>query len=155
MRTISKYVNLQRWFPANDVVAANVARLCILKEDLEIEYRGLLEKGIQSLDKNGIPWRKLYFLRNIFRTMLEIHSAVHSLKSNADFKKAISNQPESLRKAFDSLSSEMTSTHPVKKHIGMQLVVMSRKRPYWMLLIIFHQVDLASLKLTQIEANIT
>jgi len=115
MRTISKHVNLQRWFPANDVVAANVARLCILKEDLEIEYRGLFEKGIKNLDKNGIPWRKLYFLRNIFRTMLEIHSAVHSLKLNTDFKKAISNQPESLRKAFDGLSSEMTSTHPVIK----------------------------------------
>jgi hypothetical protein len=46
--------------------------------------------------------------------MLEIHSAIHSLKSNADFKSAIFNQPESLRKAFDSLSSEMSSTHPFR-----------------------------------------
>jgi hypothetical protein len=115
MRTKSIHVNLKKWFPAKDVVAANVARLCILKEDLEIEYSGFLEEDFQNLDKNGIPWRKLYFLRNIFRTMMEIHSAVHSLESNANFKNVISDQPETLRKAFDNLSIEMNSAHSLIK----------------------------------------
>jgi hypothetical protein len=115
MRKIRRFVNLQNWFPADDIVAANVARLCILKEDLEIEFRGLLEPKIQPLDINEISWRKLYFLRNIFRTMMEIHSAIHSLKLNPDFQEAISKQPKSLQEAFEILSNDMLTAHALIK----------------------------------------
>lgn len=60
MRKISRYIKLTRWFPPDDVIAANVARLCILKEDFEIELRGMLEKSISNLDSNGYEYRKLY-----------------------------------------------------------------------------------------------
>jgi len=117
MRKIRRLVHLQNWFPADDIVAAKVARLCILKEDLELEYRGLLEPKIQSLDVNEIAWRKLYFLRNIFRTMMEISSTIHSLKINPDFQNALSRQPNPLREAFETLSNDMDVAHDfIKKY---------------------------------------
>lgn len=116
MKTMAKeHVVLQRWFPAGDPVATSVARLCILKEDLELEYRGWLGQGIRELDVNKVPWRKLYFLRNIFKTMLEIHSAVHSLRMNREFRKAILRQPKPLQDAFEELSNIIAGAQPLIK----------------------------------------
>ena len=114
-RIVKEYVVLQRWFPANDPVATNVARLCILKEDLELEYRGWLGQKISELDINQIPWRKLYFLRNIFKTMMEIHSAVHTLNMNTDFKEALRQQPQPLQNAFEELNRITDTAHPLMK----------------------------------------
>jgi hypothetical protein len=117
MRTRSILVNLKKWFPADDPVAAKIARLSILKEDLEIEYRACRQDNFPDLDRNGIAWRKLYFFRNILRTMLEIHGAVQSLKKDRAFAQAILNQPEAVRKAYESLSSELASAHErIKKY---------------------------------------
>jgi hypothetical protein len=33
-------VNLKKWFPGNDILAAQVARLCILREDFLFELEG-------------------------------------------------------------------------------------------------------------------
>jgi len=116
MSKITKeHVVIQRWFPANDPVATNVARLCILKEDLKLEYRGWLGQKIPELDMNQIPWRKLYFLRSIFKTMMEIHSAVHSLKMNQEFREALRQQPKPLQNAFDELNRITTAAHPLIK----------------------------------------
>lgn len=116
-KKIKEYVVLQEWFPANDPIAANVARLCILKEDLELEYRGWREKKISELDVNKAPWRKLYFLRNIFKTMMEIHSAVHSLRTNRKFGEEILRQPKPLRDAFDQLSATIHAAQPLIKDL--------------------------------------
>ncbi len=75
----------------------------------------MLEKNIPQLDKNEISWRKLYFLRNIFRTMLEIYSAIHSLRMNPVFKKAILQQPKPLKDAFERLSKDIKNAHPLIK----------------------------------------
>ena len=114
-KIVKEHVVIQRWFPANDPVATNVARLCILKEDLKLEYRGWLGQKIPELDMNQIPWRKLYFLRNIFKTMMEIHSAVHSLRMNQEFREALRQQPKPLQNAFDELNRITTAAHPLIK----------------------------------------
>ena len=36
-----RYISPRKWFPAHDPIAATVARLCILREDLYIELLGL------------------------------------------------------------------------------------------------------------------
>ena len=115
MRTVFHHVKLKNWFPADDIIATNVVRLCILKEDLELEYRGYLEPQIQPLDVNEISWRKIYFFRNIFRTMLEIDSVIHSLKMNHEFQRALSNQPIELKDSFDALSQNMLNAHDLIK----------------------------------------
>lgn len=112
---IREHVVLNRWFPADDPVATNVARLCILKEDLELEYRGLLGQGIKQLDVNQVPWRKLYFLRSIFKTMMEIHSAVHTLRMHREFREAILQQPRPLQEAFEELSKAIATVKPLIK----------------------------------------
>jgi len=114
-RVTKELIVLQRWFPSNDPVATNVARLCILKEDLELEYRGLLGQEIPELDVNQIPWRKLYFLRSIFKTMMEVHSAVHSLSMNQEFQEAIRLQPKPLQNAFDELNRVTAAAHSLMK----------------------------------------
>ena len=114
-KMIRERVVLKQWFPTDDPVATNVARLCILKEDLELEYRGWHGQKIQELDVNQIPWRKLYFLRNIFKTMMEIHSAVNSLRLNREFNKAILQQPRPLQEAFEELSKIIAAAQPLIK----------------------------------------
>lgn len=111
----NEHVVLQQWFPANDPVATSVARLCILKEDLELEYRGWLGQEILELDVNQVPWRKLYFLRSIFKTMMEIYSAVHSLSMNQEFRNALRRQPKPLQNAFEELNHTMAAVHTLIK----------------------------------------
>lgn len=88
-----------------------MARLCILKEDLYLETMALTEESIPSLDKNGVPWRTMYFWRNSVRTLLEIRSALHALKSSEEFLRSLSIQPEQFRIAFEHLDVKIGAAH--------------------------------------------
>jgi len=110
-----------------------VARLCILREDLYLETMALTEESIPSLDRNGVPWRTMYFWRNSVRALLEIRSALQELKSNDEFLSSLSNQPEQFRKAFQKLDEKIRASHEFLKdtrnkiggHVGHQPVKMA------------------------------
>lgn len=86
-------MKLRRWFPPDDRFASCVARLSILREDFALEMRGLYKPHIKSLDEHSAIWRKLYFWRNLVRTLLEIRKTLESLNTVPEFKRALKKQP--------------------------------------------------------------
>ena len=50
-------------------LAARVARVCVLFEDLRVEYSGAHEDDALPLDKLGIEYRRFYFLRRSLVTL--------------------------------------------------------------------------------------
>ena len=85
-RTETHPVKLSKWFPANDELAAKIARLCILREDLVTEIRGLSAESIKELEGNSVEWRQLYFIRNFIRTLREMLSGVEHLLQDKEFR---------------------------------------------------------------------
>jgi hypothetical protein len=82
-------INLRKFFPPNDEYATCMARLCILREDLALEVKGIVEGPFDWLDGNGIPWRHNYFFRNFAKTSREIASALQTLNCIPEFKWAL------------------------------------------------------------------
>ena len=74
-----KEISIARWFPPNDPIAAAVARLCILREDFYLEGMGFGAEELPALDANGEVWRRLYFMRQAVKTMLEAKGAIVTL----------------------------------------------------------------------------
>jgi hypothetical protein len=112
MRSRIGFIHIKEWFPPDDAVATNMARLCILREDLFLESQAVRADELTQLDANGEDWRRLYFHRNIFRTLDSIKSAMHQLRSAMkkeglleSFLVTLEN-PE-IKKTFDELVSDM------------------------------------------------
>src|SRR5882724_10153919 len=99
-KTYLRQIKLRRWFPPNDRMAATVARLSILREDLALEMWGIYEKKIKSLDAHSSVWRKMYFWRNLVRTLLEIRKTIETLNTIPEFKKALREQPKLWQRKF-------------------------------------------------------
>lgn len=96
----TRIVKLTKWFPPNDPLAAKVARLCILREDFLLEMSGVYTQEIKQLDGHSEEWRKLYFIRNLVRTLREIESGIHMLMSDPQFKGLLAAQEPERQKEF-------------------------------------------------------
>jgi hypothetical protein len=94
---------LRKWFPPNDRFAACVARLCILREDFALEMWGLYAPSIKWLDGHSVVWRRIYFLRNMVRTLWEIRKVLETLNTVPEFKRVLRAQPLKTRKKFDEM----------------------------------------------------
>jgi len=88
-RIYIRSVRLSKWFPPNDPLAIQLARLCILREDLRLELQALQAEHIKSLDQPSSAYRRTYFLRAAVRTMWEIQGANTVIRSNPMFKKML------------------------------------------------------------------
>ena len=84
-----RYINLRQWFPPDDELAANMARLSILREDFAIEIKGIYEETLQPLDASSPLYRKIYFWRNMIRTAFEISSVVRKLEAIPEFMEGL------------------------------------------------------------------
>jgi hypothetical protein len=92
---------MTKWFPPGDALATKVARLCILREDFLLEMNGVFTEKIDELDGNSEEWRRLYFIRNLIRTLREIESGIQRLLSDPDFRVLLARQTGERRKEFD------------------------------------------------------
>lgn len=108
-------IKLRKWFPREDSLAACFARLCILREDLLLESLGLYEENLKPPDGNTSPWRRMYFLRNLVRTLLEIRGAMETLQQVPEFKKMLHTQDKKKRDEFKDLTSKFRKAHPTLK----------------------------------------
>jgi hypothetical protein len=117
IRTRICHINVAKWFPANDPIATSVARLCVLREDLYLEIKGMDDEPIPTLDECSADWRGIYFFRNSIRTLLEVRSAIETLKLNKPFVRALSRQPPSLNKALVNLSHLLNDVHSLIKKL--------------------------------------
>src|SRR5262244_755652 len=67
-----RIVVLRKWFPPHDPLAAKMARICILREDLLLEMQGVYTEDIRELDGLSPQYRRMYFLRNLMRSQMEL-----------------------------------------------------------------------------------
>ena len=116
-RTAIKVTDLRKWFPAGDRLAAAVARLCILREDLMVDGLGAIAEGMGKLDGNTVAWRKLYFLRNSIKTLAEVRSAIETLRGLERFKELLAKQSPQHIQQFESFYSMITSAHSLVKEV--------------------------------------
>ena len=96
----TRIVKLTKWFPPSDPLAAKIARLCILREDFNLEMRGVYSEGIEELDGLSEEWRRLYFIRNLIRTLREIEAGIQRLLSDPQFKVLLASQKPDIQREF-------------------------------------------------------
>jgi hypothetical protein len=102
-RTLIKIVEFRRWFPPDDPVAVKLARACILREDLLIEMRGILAESTEEFDGASPEYRRMYFLRGLFRSYTELSSVLQGLFGCPTFRTLLDKQTESLKQRFEEL----------------------------------------------------
>lgn len=116
-RTHIRLITLRKWFPPNDAVAASIARLCILREDFKLEMNGVIAGTLSKLDGNSVGWRKLYFIRNSIRTLVEIRSAIETLRRLQDFQILLRKQSKQDRADFTKFMKKMEANYRLIKDI--------------------------------------
>src|SRR5258708_28630669 len=120
-KIIIRQINLRRWFPREDRFAACVARMTILREDLAIEMMGIYKEQITALDGNMKEYRKIYFWRNMLRTLSEIKSVVFQLNSLPEFRAALKKQPPGRADQFRGLFQEFQEKQDLLKSLRNQI----------------------------------
>jgi hypothetical protein len=126
-------IRLGKWFPPNDFLAASVARLCILREDFMTELRGIEGDAIPQLDQHSEQWRRMYFLRNSIRTLMEIRSTIETIQRDSEFKKVLAIQPREEQDEFRELIQRMNEAQETVKdlrnavggHVGQERIQQS------------------------------
>jgi len=103
----TRVVTLNKWFPPNDRLAAKIARLCILREDFLLEMNGIYTDKIKELDGLSEEWRRLYFVRNLIRTLREIEGGIQRLLSDPEFKALLARQKPERQKEFEDHTKAM------------------------------------------------
>ena len=107
MKTYIQIIKLRKWFPPGDRLAATVARLCVLREDFALEVQGIHAAHVTKLDANTAAWRRLYFWRNLVRTISEIRQALETLSTIPEFKKLLRAQPDHWQKKFKKMTDQL------------------------------------------------
>jgi hypothetical protein len=96
----TRIVKLTKWFPPNDPLATKIARLCILREDFNVEMIGVYTERIKELDGSSEEWRRLYFIRNLIKTLREIEAGIQRLLSDSQFKALLARQKSDMKEGF-------------------------------------------------------
>lgn len=112
-----RIVTLRKWFPPHDPLAAKVARLCILREDLLIEMQGVYVEDIKELDEGSPQSRRMYFLPNLIRTQTELSGAIQTLLISSEFQELLNKAPEGIQKAFHEAAAIIGRAHPVARDV--------------------------------------
>jgi hypothetical protein len=63
-----------------------VARMCVLYEDLRVEYEGAQAEQLADLDKTSKLTRRFYFVRRTLGSLTEIEGAINKLQLNKTFR---------------------------------------------------------------------
>jgi hypothetical protein len=110
-------IKLAQWFPPNDPLAMQMARLCVLREYYMLEMRGLTSNDLRELDTHSDAWRRLYFLFNSVRTLWEIQSAITVICGNAEFKQIRASREAKEEAELQELVSKLNAAIPALKII--------------------------------------
>jgi hypothetical protein len=118
----TREIKLTEWFPRNDALATQIARLCVLKEYYMLEMRGLTSDDLRELDSHSDAWRRLYFLFNSVRTLWEIQGAITVICGNAEFKRIRASrgakEDAELTKLVSKLNAAIPSLRAVRDSLG-------------------------------------
>jgi hypothetical protein len=91
--------------------------MTILREDFAIELMGLYEDQLASLDGNTKEYRKVYFWRNMVRTLFEIRSVLLRLNELSEFRENLDTKSRKRRQEFRDLFKEFEQKHELLKRL--------------------------------------
>jgi len=80
-------VKIRKWFPPSDPLAAS----------------------------HSAPFRRIYFLRNLVKTQLELSGAIQVLLKNPEFKRLLSEATLKVRAGFKKAANAIGKAHPIAK----------------------------------------
>lgn len=112
-----RIVKIRKWFPPHDPLAAKIARLCILREDLLLEMEGVHKEDIEALDDHSAMFRRMYFLRNLIRTQMEVSGGIQVLLNDGEFRSLLQNASPETKAAFEEGRRVIGKAHPVAKEV--------------------------------------
>ena len=115
--TIIREIKLGQWFPPNDPLAMQIARLCVLREYYLLEMRGLTSGDLRELDTHSDAWRRLYFLFNSVRTLWEIQGAITVICGNTEFKETRAGRETREQSELTEIVSKLNAAIPELKTI--------------------------------------
>jgi hypothetical protein len=100
-----------------------IARLCVLTEDLRLEWHCVSHESISTETKVDADVRRLYFLRRTVATLVEFAEVLRLLEDDPDFKKqVVSTFNETARKQWSEgigfFKSEETFLKRVRNDVG-------------------------------------
>src|SRR5712692_7799419 len=110
-------LKIRKWFPPDDPLAAKIARLCILREDLLLEMEGVFTEDIHELDDHSAEFRRMYFLRNLVRTQIELSSAIQVLLKDQEFKNLLAKESAQIQRDFRKAARAIGRAHPLAKEV--------------------------------------
>lgn len=117
-----RHISLHEWFPATDPFAVAMARLCILREDLFLEWHGVIVASLDSLDAASKEWRRLYFFRHSVRTLYEIRRALQAIQAISSFKKALKQEKKAVQNRLNRLNKQFGALYEEIKAIRHHMV---------------------------------
>jgi hypothetical protein len=110
-------ITIRKWFPPHDPLAAKIARLCILREDLLLEMEGVFTEDIEELDDHSAEFRRMYFLRNLVRTQTELSGAIQTLLGEPEFRDLLARETPEVQKQFRKAAKAIGKAHPIAKDV--------------------------------------
>ena len=92
------------------------ARLCVLYDDLQLEFAAAHEDTLPMLDKSGRDNRRFYFVRRTLGTLMELRGALAVLERNATFEARKATWPDGARDGWDKAAAFFTANHTFLKN---------------------------------------
>jgi hypothetical protein len=92
-----------------------LARICVLYDDLMLEHAGADEESIGVLDRSGLNGRRFYFVRRQLGTLSELRSAICVLNGNKSFKKRKEAWPSAHQNGWNKSVSFFEANHKFLK----------------------------------------
>lgn len=78
---------------------------------------GVFTEQIADLDGNSEEWRRLYFVRNLMRTLREIEGGMQRLFTDGEFKVLLAAQAQNVRKEFSEHAALMAQGMETVKEV--------------------------------------
>lgn len=116
-RSKTWFINIGRALPKGDPCARLAARALVLLGDLRVEQPGIHEDGgLSLLERSGVFHRRIYFLRGLSRTLLDVDGLGTAVADSAEFGGLFAQAPD-LRPAFDAARANLKKNWPAIRHV--------------------------------------
>ena len=114
-RSRTRFARLADVFPydpknrARNNLHAQIARLCVIWEDLRFELRELFRDGPDDNDEFTKAWKETYFFRRSIGTLNEVSDAVVSLDAEPEFRRVKDSFKAEEKKKWDAAVAHFKS----------------------------------------------
>jgi hypothetical protein len=116
-RSKTWFINISRALPKGDPCAGLAARALVLLGDLRVEQPGIHEDvGLSILEKSGVFYRRMYFLRGLSRTLLDIDKLGAAVADSIEFGLLFAHSP-TLRPTFETARASLKGHWHEIRHV--------------------------------------